>query len=333
MTYQILPDDFQKETFNRKATHPLQSWQWGEARKATGQTVLRIGEFDGDDLTNVFTITLHKIPKTSYRIGYCARSVMPSQELLNYLKELGKKENLIMIKFEPNVLKKDWKLEIGNSNLQKSSTPLFPTWTQLLDLTETEEELMKNLKSKTRYNVRYAERNGVTVREVTGDEGFDSFAKLYFQTVERQTYHGHNKEYHKTVWNHLKDEIAHIIIAEYEGEPLAAYELFYFNNVLYYPYGGSSDKHRNLFASNLIMWEAIRFGKSIGATSFDMWGSLPPDYDKSKEWAGFTRFKEGYGTEFVEFVGSYDLVINPLLYPIYTTAYKVRDLLLRARIL
>lgn len=333
MSYQILPDDFNHETFNAAATHPLQSWQWGEARKATGQEVIRIGGYEGEKLKNVFTITLHKIPKTSYRIGYCARSVMPSEELLNFLEDFGKKENLIMIKFEPNILKKDWKLDIENWKLKKSSTPLFPTWTQVLDLTSSEEDLMKGMKSKTRYNTRYAERNGVTVREVTGDEGFQKFADLYFKTVERQTYHGHNKAYHETVWNNLKDGIAHILIAEHEGEALAAYELFYFNNVLYYPYGGSSDKYRNLFASNLLMWEAIKFGKQLGATSFDMWGSLPPDYDTSKEWAGFTRFKEGYGTEFVEFVGSYDLVINPLLYPIYTTAYKIRDLLLRARIL
>nr|MBP9691097.1 peptidoglycan bridge formation glycyltransferase FemA/FemB family protein [Candidatus Woesebacteria bacterium] len=135
------------------------------------------------------------------------------------------------------------------------------------------------------------------------------------------------------IWNHLKDGVAHILIASYEDEPLAAYELFYFNNVLYYPYGGSSDKNRNLMASNLLMWEAIRFGKKLGATQFDMWGSMPPDYDRSSEWAGFTRFKEGYGTDFVEFIGSYDLVIEPVIYPLYNLIYKVRDTLLRARLL
>jgi len=77
------------------------------------------------------------------------------------------------------------------------------------------------------------------------------------------------------------------------------------------------------------MWEAIRFGKRMGATEFDMWGSLPPDYDRSKSWAGFTRFKEGYGTEFFQFQGSYDLIVNPFIYPVYTLIYSIRDLILK----
>ncbi len=82
-------------------------------------------------------------------------------------------------------------------------------------------------------------------------------------------------------------------------------------------------------AANLIMWESARLGKKLGAQSFEMWGSLPPNYDQNHPWAGFTRFKEGYGTEFVEMVGSFDLVANPLLYKIYNVSHKLRDVLLK----
>jgi len=332
MTYKILPDSFDKALFNTVPTHPLQSWEWGEARHATGQKVIRIGGYEGDTLKKVFTITIHDIPHTTYSIGYCARSVSPDDELLKYLEAYGREHNLIFIKFEPNQYNPA-NYELRTTNYVTSPTPLFPNWTQILDLTESEDALMKNLKSKTRYNIRYAEKNGVTIFENSSPEGFETFAELYFETVSRQTYHGHDRSYHRNVWNNLKNNIAHILLAEHEGTVLAAYELFLFNNILYYPYGGSSAQKRNLMASNLLMWEAIRFGKRMGATRFDMWGSLQPDYDKSKEWAGFTRFKEGYGTEFVQFVGSYDLVIKPLLYPIYNVAYKLRDMLLRARVM
>ena len=84
-------------------------------------------------------------------------------------------------------------------------------------------------------------------------------------------------------------------------------------------------------ASNLLMWEAIKLGKKLGAKKFDMWGSLGPNYDTDDPWSGFTRFKEGYGTKFVEFTGSYDLVINKNLYKLYNLADKFRGQYLKLR--
>ena len=77
-------------------------------------------------------------------------------------------------------------------------------------------------------------------------------------------------------------------------------------------------------ASNLLCWEAIKFGKKLGLTKFDMWGALGPNPDKNDPWYGFHRFKEGYGGKLTEFVGSYDLVINPVLYQTYKVADKLR---------
>lgn len=327
MKYSVLSEDFDQQQFNAAAHHPLQSWQWGEARKKTGTEIVRIGGYEGDSLKEAVTMSCHPLPKLSNKVGYIPRSVWPSEELLQFLKEYALQNSVFFIKFEPDIAKSpDLKI---SQKLRKSPHPLFPAWTQKLDLTKPEEELMKQLKSKTRYNVRYAEKSGVSVFENSTDEGFEQFSKLYFDTVRRQTYYGHNESYHRRVWQAMKHGVAHILIAEYRNEPLAAYELFLFDNKLYYPYGGSSDSHRNLMASNLLMWEAIRFGKRMGATEFDMWGSLPPDYDRSKSWAGFTRFKEGYGTEFYEFQGSYDLVINQIIYSVYSALYAVRDIYLK----
>ena len=82
-------------------------------------------------------------------------------------------------------------------------------------------------------------------------------------------------------------------------------------------------------ASNLMMWEAIKWGKKHNAKHFDLWGCLGPDADKNHPWYGFHRFKEGFGGELVEFMGSYDLVINPILYNIYTVLYPLRKNLLK----
>lgn len=321
--------------YNLVAHHPLQTWEWGEARKQTGVEVLRLGKYDGNKLTNVFQLTFHKIPKTNYKIGYLPRSVTPMKDVLHFLATYSKKNKVIFIKIEPYVEKSRLQMindrSITHFELQISKHPLFPNWTQILDLSKSEEELLKSFHSKTRYNIRLAEKKGVIVKEMSNESGFKIFSKLYFETCKRQKYFGHTQKYHQIIWDSLEKNMAHILIAFYNEIPLASYELFYFKNTLYYPYGGTSLEYRNLMASNLLMWEAIKLGKKLGAEKFDMWGSLPPNYDEKNPWSGFTRFKTGYGTKFVEFIGSYDLVINHFYYQIYNFIYSLREFYLKLR--
>ena len=120
-------------------------------------------------------------------------------------------------------------------------------------------------------------------------------------------------------------------LAKYKNQTLAAWILFVYKDTLYYPYGASSNLHRETMASNLMMWEAIKYGKSLGLKKFDMWGALSQNPDKNDPWYGFHRFKEGYGPKHIEFAGSFDLVINPILYKLYKITDKVRWVLLRLR--
>ncbi|OGK52787.1 hypothetical protein A2966_04750 [Candidatus Roizmanbacteria bacterium RIFCSPLOWO2_01_FULL_41_22] len=322
-----IADDFNKDEYNAVAHHPLQSWQWGEARQKMGLTVMRLGEFARDRLVNVFQLTLHPLPFSPWCIGYLPRSSQPSQPVIDFLKDYGKKNGIIFFKIEPyetnrNVLKE----------LRPSPHPLFPLFTQILDLQKTEGDLFNNLKSKTRYNIRLAQKKGVTIIEQSNDKGFAIFSRLYFETTKRQKYFGHSPHYHKIIWETLRNEIVHILIAYFQGQPIAAYELFYFDHILYYPYGGSSLEHRNVMGANLLMWEAIRLGQKLGAKKFDLWGSLPPGYDNSDSWSGFTRFKEGYGGQFTKLAGSFDLIINQKLYLIYNLLHSVRQIVLGIKV-
>ncbi len=322
MSIIIIHSDFDKNEWNKKAIHPLQSWEWGEARKEMGNEVLRL--IAGND---VYQVIFHKIPLTNFKIGYLPRSNFPSQEVLDFFYNYGQKNKVIFIKIEPYEKISNLKFQTTDT-LIKSPHPLFPQWTQILDLTQSEKELLKNMHHKTRYNIRLAKKKGVIVKKMDNEEGFKIFCQLYFETCKRQKYFGHNPRYHQIVWNNLKKNIAYILIAFYKNIPLAAYELFYFKKIIYYPYGGTSLLHRNLMASNLLMWETIRLGKKMGAKKFDMWGSLPPNYKKNHPWAGFTRFKQGYGGRYVELAGSYDLVINKSIYHFYNFIYSLRNIYL-----
>ena len=96
---QILEDAFDKKEFNDVVLHPLQSWEWGEARKKMGIRVVRIGVFDSESLIEVYQMTIHKVA-SGYQIGYIPRSILPSTQVLSFLNDFGRKNNLIFIKIE-----------------------------------------------------------------------------------------------------------------------------------------------------------------------------------------------------------------------------------------
>jgi len=335
------PTENEKSQYDKLVPHPIQSWEWGEFRWKTGIKVIRRGIYQGRNLVSGFQLTIHPLPFSGLTIGYLPKGPLPNKSIIDELVKIGKAENCIFIKIEPNSKKfpiSNFQFPISNTKLVKSPHPLFTPYTFEIDLTKSEEELMAKMKEKTRYNIRLAQRHGVKVVEDNSNQAFETYLKLYWETCRRQKFYAHDEKYHQLMWQALKPSgIAHLLIAYYSPPktnnslPLAAWILFLFNDVLYYPYGASSSEYRNLMASNLMMWEAIRFGKTHGAKTFDLWGSLGPTPNPKDPWYGFHRFKEGYSGKLVELIGSYDLILKPLIYPLYNLAQDLRWLVLKLK--
>ncbi|MEK7112929.1 MAG: peptidoglycan bridge formation glycyltransferase FemA/FemB family protein [Patescibacteria group bacterium] len=317
-----------KETFNKIASHPLQSWEWGEFRKRAGNELVRFpfGQ-----------ITLHKIPFTPFKVAAFEKGPAPTSKMLEELKRLARKENLVFIKLEPNSAKASLgtaKFEQVINLLKKNGAVpgrrLFTPTTFWIDLTPSEEELLKSFHSKTRYNIRLAQKNGVEVKENNSDKAFEKYISLTRETAQRQKFYAHSEKYHRLMWTVLHKEmvkegkapIARLLTATYKKEIITTWILFVWHDFLYYPYGASTDKYKNVMANNLIMWEAIRLGQSLGLKTFDLWGR--------EEGKGFTKFKEGYNPQVIEFLGTWDLITNPLYYP-YRLSEYLRWIILRAK--
>ncbi len=330
-------DQKEHDAYNAVIKHPLQTWEWGEFRRKTGVDVERFGLFDASKLVGGLQVTFHPIPHLPYTVGYFPKGQMPDDDQLRALKDLGKRKNALFIKLEPNVAS-----SVGTPNAHASvqkfmfdhdavtGRPLFTKYTFILDIDRSEEKLLEGMRPKTRYNIRLAERKGVEVLQDDSDEALEEYLKILQQTTSRQGFYAHNTEYFHTMWQMLKPTgMMHIFRAMYQGKTLVAWIVFVHQNTLYYPYGASSTEFRDLMASNLMMWRVIQFGKSQGCKTFDMWGSLGPDPDPSDPWYGFHKFKEGYGGVLTEFMGSYDLVVNPPLYKIYRVVEEWRWKVLR----
>ena len=329
--------DWNKLDWNKQVDHPLQAWEWGEFRAATGVRVVR---------AEGMQITIHPIPHTPWTVGYYPKGNEPSYEQVEILKKVASENKCIFIKCEPKVEVK------GESDKLKAKLtemgfvpgrPLFTKYNFVLDVSKSEEELLSSFKQKTRYNIKVAQKRGVNVELSDEAADFERYLELSKETTERQGFYAHSSKYHQLMWETLgKSEnrnqkietdklTAHLLIARYQGQVITTWVLFRFKDTLYYPYGASTREHREVMANNLVMWEAIKIAKKWGCNTLDMWGALGPEPDKNDPWYGFHTFKSGYGARHVEYIGTWDYVANLLLYRLYTVFDKIRWTFLRTK--
>jgi lipid II:glycine glycyltransferase (peptidoglycan interpeptide bridge formation enzyme) len=262
-------------------------------------------------------------------------------QLIADLKEYAQKHNAIFIKIDPdfelgegipgnpgsneNLLAGDVTNDLKEAGWQFSQEQVQFRNTLLIDLTPGENELLANMKQKTRYNVNLALRKGVVVR--TGQPAdIDMLIHMYADTSVRDGFVIRSDGYYREVWNafmfhatpkRLDQPVAEALIAEVEGEPVAAVIIFRFAGKAWYLYGMSRTAHRDKMPNYLLQWEAIKRAKVAGCTVYDLWGA-PDEFDETDPLWGVFRFKEGLGGKVHRYLGAWDLPLNRMLYRLYT---------------
>lgn len=305
--------------------HVIQSPQWSEFKSKYGTSSIKCGEI---------YYTKHAIPFTGNYYAYCPK-VDPSKIDFIELEKSLKANNCIAINFDvPNVLADDPKVDeykkMFEQKCVKAYKDTFAKNNVLLDLTPSEEDLQNAMHTKHRYNIKLSLKHDVYVKFGETDEDFEVFYKLLSDTAVRQKYFVHPKQYYKLIWDTFRPQnIVRLVTAYKDKTPLASWMLFLYEGVMYYPYGGSSMEYRNLAASTLVAWEAIKMGKRDGCKLFDMWGAAKDPKDQSDSWFGFTQFKLRFGGQFVKYMDSYDFVLNEVAYNAFNLANDLRWKILR----
>ena len=292
--------------------HLLQSSEWAEFRRKWGTKVIEVGKAQ---------FTLHPIPHTPWTIGYMPRAY-PEDIDWKLLKEKAKEEKCVFIKFEPN--SESFSPPKGIKAVKGER--MFAYATYLIDLKKSEEELLKAMHHKTRYNINLAKRKGVTIKTGHTEKMVDEFLELFHETCNRHKDFIHPDSYYKAIFDVFKEkDKAEIITGYYEGKPLASMMLLIHGDTLFYPYGGSTHIHKEVMAFYLVMWEAILFGKKRGCSVYDMWNCLPPEIENpSHPWYGFHKFKKGFSGDLIRFPGAFDIVFMPGIYPFVIALNKTR---------
>ena len=298
----------------RPNAHLLQTGEWGELKSAFGWKPVRIVAGDSG-----VQILFRKLP-LGFTVGYIPKAnVAPF--LLSEIDSVCKQNRAIFLKLEPDSWDSTFILPPSSFILSKRN--IQPPRTIIIDIRGSEEDILARMKPKTRYNTRLAEKKGVTVRAW---DDVEAFHKMMLVTGGRDGFGIHSLEYYKRAYEllHLKG-LGEILVAEYEGKPLAALFVARNGHRAYYLYGASTDEERNRMPTYLLQWEAMKWAKARGCEEYDLWGI--PDEDEATLEANFEsrhdglwgvyRFKRGFGGELKRAAQAMDRVYNPLLYWVY----------------
>ncbi|MDP1546951.1 MAG: peptidoglycan bridge formation glycyltransferase FemA/FemB family protein [Anaerolineales bacterium] len=307
--------------------HLLQMGEWGELKKGFGWNPVRVVvENTGAQ------ILFRKLP-LGFTIGYVPKVSsyqlsVGSEQFWNEVDSVCKKNRAVFLKIEPDVWSEEFL--IPHSSFLISKHNIQPPRTIIVSINDDEESILSRMKPKCRYNIRLAEKKGVTVRAW---DDVSAFHEMMTVTGGRDGFGVHSKEYYQRAYElfHPKGT-CELLVAEFEGKPLAALMVFAHGHRAWYVYGASNNEERNRMPTYLLQWEAIRWAKARGCEEYDLWG-VPDENEETLEsqfetrhdglW-GVYRFKRGFGGQLKRAAQALDRVYNPSLYWLYTK-YVMRN--------
>jgi peptidoglycan pentaglycine glycine transferase (the first glycine) len=348
MTYQpVEPDPAAWDRFvEARGGHILQTAAWGALKRAFGWSDRIVAVESGGETAAGALVLFRRLPLGIGSIAYVPRGPVVDwsdeaacHALLEVVNRIARRQGAVLLKIEPDTpnsaAMRDTLARLGFS---ESRQTVQPPNTILLDISGPRGDVESNddaalmaMSGSTRRKVRIAYRKGIEVRRGSAAD-VESFNHLIQVTGHRNEFGIHSPDYYRKAYDLFAPDHAALLMASYEGADVAGLFVFACGDTAWYFYGASSDQHRDKMPTYALQWEAIRWAREQGCTTYDMWGI--PDADEAALEAGFQDrdddlwgvygFKRGFGGEVVRTVGAWDRPYRPLLYRAYDLAIRVR---------
>ncbi|PIP21504.1 MAG: hypothetical protein COX39_02510 [Candidatus Nealsonbacteria bacterium CG23_combo_of_CG06-09_8_20_14_all_40_13] len=301
----------------------LQSDLWQKFQQALGRKTFKI---DG------IYVYKHNLPLGKSFL-YCPRADIAQDfdfmSFIQKMQEISRRENAIFLRLEPDY---NCQLQIANCTLKITRlSPLQPQDTLTLDISQSEDEILAQMKPKTRYNIRLGQRHNLTSKISTDPKDIDIFWQLSKETSGRDNFRFHPKNYYQKMLEVLEPQNKAVILTIFQGKtPLSAAIILFDGDTAYYLHGASASASRNLMSTYLMQWEAILEAKKRGCQTYDFWGIAPEaalvnsqqstvNSSKPHRWSGITRFKLGFAPDrqVLHYPPAYIFVFQPFWWQIY----------------
>jgi peptidoglycan pentaglycine glycine transferase (the first glycine) len=340
------------------ASHPkghlLQSFAWGDFKRRHSWSGMRVLVHEPGTEQPVAGAQILFRQMAGLSVAYIPKGPIVDWDnepvvrtLLQTIQQVARRRRAIYLKIEPNETENEQLAQtLRRYGFQPSDETVQPRSTIRVDLDGESAKWLERMKPKTRYNIRLAERRGVTVREAdpANPADFTAFYNLMEVTGQRDKFGIHTAEYYKDAWDTFRTApegggSGGLLLAEFDRKLVAGVMVFTFGQEAAYFYGASSDEHRREMPTYLLQWRAMQWAREHGARYYDFWG-IPENIGENENeqhenetleqknvrdglW-GVYRFKQGFGGETVRYTGAYDLVYNRPMYLLWQRMQKLR---------
>ncbi len=324
--------------------HFLQTWEWGEIKEKYGwEKEFKVWR-DEQDTIIAAAMILKRTARfikglISFRVLYIPRGPLFMKEddatrklVLDDLQQYAREQRAVFLKIDPEIITYTGipgdvdevihqegialQAELKKRKWVFSSDQIQFRNTVVIDLEPGEDDLLAAMKQKTRYNIRLAERKGVSVRQAQPAD-FSLLYDMYLETSLRDGFIIRERQYYLDIWElFTAHAMAQAFIAEVDGEVVAGLFLFFVGKQAWYFYGMSTDRHKEKMPNYLLQWEAMRFAKNRGVITYDLWGA-PDEFEPSDRLWGVFRFKQGLGGTVQRTTGAWDYSSRKILYFLY----------------
>ncbi len=329
-----------KETWEQLVQHwPesnfLQSWNWGVFQQKMGKTVLALS-FHRDQQYVAAALCVREAAKRGTYLTIAGGPLLNwnDEELVTVvmqeLKKVALSQKCTFVRFRPQAIETTELLgKVKKTGCLPAPMHLTADLTLQLDLHQSEEELLAQMRKNTRYEVRRAEKLGITVRTSTDPAEIEPFYKQQLEVAQK---HGFVPFGYKFLMEQFSTFVADgqaCLFHAYQGNDIlaSAFILCYHGEAVYH-YGVSTPANAKLPGSYACQWAAIRWAKAQGATQYNFWG-IAPEGQLSHRFAGVSLFKRGFGGTEVQYLPAQDLPVSwsyPLVRGFETIRRKMRRL-------
>ncbi len=281
--------------------HPLQLWSWGQVKAGHGWVAERIFAYDETTIVGAAQILIRRLPLPFRSFAYIPRGPLVESatrdEFLEKIEVLVRRDHhSVALSIEPDSTQFE-----KPDGWVRSTNKVLSAETILLDVTQSESNLLADMAKKTRQYIRKSDAD-VKIRSVKNREDVELCLDIYRQTAHRAGFNTHELQYYLDVFLQMQDYSP--IFLAYEGdEPVAFLWLAISETTAYELYGGVTERGQELRANYALKWHAIKKVKEWGLFRYDFGGLVA---------GGVSTFKQGWSSEVTVFAGTFDKPLSPL---------------------
>ncbi|NMB57165.1 aminoacyltransferase [Candidatus Beckwithbacteria bacterium] len=304
----------------KKEANFLQSYNWGQFHKKLGKTIFYLSFWEGEKQIGA-CLTVKENAKRGKYLTIAGGPIIDwqNENLIEFftkeVERLAKENDCDFIRMRPQTLEtEELKQQIEKLKWQESPMHLTADLTLQLDLTLSEEDLLKQMRKNTRYEVRQAEKMGITVIKSKNPKDIEPFYKHQIELAQKHKFVPFSFDFlDKQFKTFVEDEQVLLFHSYLDKKLLASAFIIFYNGEAVYHYGISTEDNQKLPGAYACQWEAIKEAKNQGMQKYNFWGIAPKD-DLNHRFAGVSLFKRGFGGEEVEYLKAHDLAVSSKYY-------------------